>query len=130
MTEREFKVNAVEIVKSIVNAIADKKYAELASVAQINSSWIKSGQTQEEAFREFGKWLDEQLSMWEEDEERKFVVDKFDESCLDDIELEENNTSFTTYNPTSFGEELDIWFEIKFRMEENGQITATFNVNL
>ena len=129
MTEQEFKVKAEEIVKYIVNNIADKKYAELASVARIDSSWIKSGQTQEQAFSEFGEWLDEQLSMWEEDEERKFVVDKFDKSCLADIELEKDNTSFTTYNPTSFGEELDLWFEIKFCVDKNEQITATFNVN-
>lgn len=129
MTEQEFITRAAELSKSIVNNIADKKYAGLASVAQIHSSWVKSGQTQEQAFSEFGAWLDEQLSMWEEDEERRFVVDGFDESCLGDIELEDDNTSFTTYNPTSFGEELDIWFEIKFCLDENGQITATFNVN-
>ncbi|MBD5128843.1 MAG: hypothetical protein HDT43_02800 [Ruminococcaceae bacterium] len=129
MTEQEFEVNAEEIVKSIVNKISEKKYAELALVTRIDSSWVKSGQTQEQAFSAFGEWLDEQLAIWEEDEERKFVVDKFDISCLDDIELEEDNTSFTTYNPTSFGEELDIWFEIKFCVDKNEQITATFNVN-
>lgn len=129
MTEQEFKTRATELVKSIVNNIADKKYDELAAVAEINSSWIKEGQTKEQAFLEFGKWLDEQLAMWAEDEEKEFVVDRFDEACLDDIELEEDNTSFTTYNPTNSGEELDFWFEIDFKVEENGQITATFNVN-
>lgn len=129
MTEQEFKTKATELVKSIVNNIADKKYDELAAVAQIHSSWVESGQTQEQAFLEFGKWLDEQLAMWAEDEEKEFVVDRFDEACLDDIELEEDNTSFTTYNPTNSGEELDFWFEIDFKVEENGQITATFNVN-
>ena len=129
MTEQEFKAKALELIRTIVNYIADKKYAELALVAEINSSWIKSGQTQEQAFLEFGKWLDEQLAMWEEYEERPFVIDHFDESCLDDIELEDNNTSFTTYNPTNSGEELDIWFEINFKAEENDKITAVFNVN-
>lgn len=129
MTEQEFKTKATELVKSIVNNIADKKYDELAAVAQIHSSWVESGQTQDQAFLEFGKWLDEQLAMWAEDEEKEFVVDRFDEACLDDIELEEDNTSFTTYNPTNSGEELDFWFEIDFKVEENGQITATFNVN-
>lgn len=129
MTEQEFKTKATELVKSIVNNIADKKYDELAAVAQIQSSWVESGQTQDQAFLEFGKWLDEQLAMWAEDEEKEFVVDRFDEACLNDIELEEDNTSFTTYNPTNSGEELDFWFEIDFKVEENGQITATFNVN-
>lgn len=129
MTEQEFKSKATELVKVIVNNIADKKYDELAAVAQIHSSWVESGQTQEQAFLEFGKWLDEQLAMWAEDEEKEFVVDRFDEACLGDIELEEDNTSFTTYNPTNSGEELDFWFEIDFKVEENGPITATFNVN-
>ena len=129
MTEQEFKSKATELVKVIVNNIADKKYDELAAVAQIHSSWVESGQTQEQAFLEFGKWLDEQLAMWAEDEEREFVVDRFDEACLGDIDLEEDNTSFTTYNPTNSGEELDFWFEIDFKVEENGPITATFNVN-
>lgn len=129
MTEQEFKSKATELVKVIVNNIADKKYDELAAVAQIHSSWVESGQTQEQAFLEFGKWLDEQLAMWAEDEEKEFVIDHFDEACLGDIELEEDNTSFTTYNPTNSGEELDFWFEIDFKVEENGPITATFNVN-
>lgn len=129
MTEQEFKTKATELVKVIVNNIADKKYDEIAAVAQIHSSWVESGQTQEQAFLEFGKWLDEQLAMWAEDEEKEFVIDRFDEACLGDIELEEDNTSSTTYNPTNSGEELDLWFEIAFKVEENGQITATFNVN-
>ncbi len=129
MTEREFKSKATELVKVIINNIADKKYAELAAAAQIHSSWVEAGQTQEQAFSEFGKWLDEQLAMWAEDEEKEFVIDRFDEACLGDIELEEDNTSFTTYNPTNSGEELDLWFEIAFKVEENGEITAALNVN-
>lgn len=130
MTEQEFITKATEMVKSIVNNIADKKYAELASVAQINSSWVKEGQTQEQAFVEFGKWLDEQLAMWAEDEERDFVIDRFDESCLEEIEPEDDNRAFVTYNPTNSGEELDLWFEIDIKVEGNERITATLNVNL
>lgn len=37
---------------------------------------------------------------------KKFVADHFDESCLDEIELENDNTSFVTYNPTGFGKQL------------------------
>lgn len=130
MTEQEFTIKATELVKSIVNNIADKKYAELAAVAQIDSSWVKPGQTQEQAFLEFGKWLDEQLAMWAEDEEREFVIDRFDESCLEEIEPEDDNRAFVTYNPTNSGEELDFWFEISLVVEDNYQITATLNVNL
>ena len=47
---------------------------------------------------------------------------------LDDIELEDDNTSFVSYRPTSFGEELDFWFEIDFKVE-NEQLTAVFDIN-
>ena len=128
MTEQEFIVKATKLVKQIVDAIADKKYAKMASFAQIDSSWVEPEQTQEEAFLAFGEWLDEQLDMWEEDEQRKFVVDHFSESCLEDIKLE-NNRSFVTYNPTNSGEELDFWFEIIFEIENDEQIIATFRIN-
>lgn len=129
MTEQEFITRATELVKQIVDAIADKEYAKLASFSQIDSSWIKPGQTQEEAFLAFGEWLDGQLAMWEEDEEREFVVDHFNKSCLDDIELE-GNSSFVTYNPTNSGEELDFWFEISLEIGNNDQMVATLNVNI
>lgn len=129
MTEQEFIVKATELVKQIVDTIADKEYAKLASFVQIDSSWMESGQTQEAAFLAFGEWLDEQLAMWEEDEERKFVIDHFNEDCLEDIELEDDK-SFVTYNPTNSGEELDLWFEIDFKIENSEQIMATFNVNI
>lgn len=129
MTEQEFSIRVTELVKQIVDAIADKEYAKLASFAQIASSWVEPEQTQEEAFLALGEWLDEQLAMWEEDEEREFVVDHFSESCLGDIELEDNK-SFVTYNPTNSGEELDLWFEIIFEIGNNDQISAIFNVNI
>lgn len=76
-----------------------------------------------------------QLAMWEEDEDKKFVVDHFQKSCMEDIDdtdeerLETNNRDMVSYNPTSFGEQLDFWFEIEFFIE-NGQIKAVFDVNI
>lgn len=130
MTEQEFVTKATDLTKQIVDTLADKEYAKLASLAQIDSSWVEEGQTQEEAFVSFGEWLDGQLAMWEEDEERSFVVDHFDESCLEEIVLEEDNTSFTTYNPTNAGEELDFWFELKYQIENDEHIIVTLNVNI
>lgn len=129
MTEQEFIVRAKDLVKHIVDSIADKEYRKLAHFTQINSNWRKAGQTQEAAFVEFGEWLDEQLAMWEQDEERKFVIDHFNESCLEKIEVD-NNQSLVTYNPTNAGEELDLWFEIDFKIENDSHIISTFNVNL
>lgn len=68
--------------------------------------------------------------MWEEDEEQSFVIDHFDESCLEEIVLEEDNTSFVTYNPTNAGEELDLWFELKYQIENDEHIIVTLNVNI
>ena len=80
----------------------------------------------------FGKWLVEQLAMWEEDEGKKFVVDHFERSCMENIHeerLETDKRDIVSYNPTSFGEQLDFWFEIEFFIE-NGQIKAVFDVNI
>lgn len=120
---------ADKLVKQIVDAIADKEYAKLIATAQIDVSWVEPEQTQEEAILAFGEWLDEQLAMWEEDEEKTFAIEHFNESCLEIIELEECKL-LATYHPTSLGEKLDLWFEIIFEMEDSGQIFATFNVNI
>ena len=39
MTEKEFIEKATELIKQIVNAIADKKYTALASLAKIDLNW-------------------------------------------------------------------------------------------
>lgn len=129
MTEQEFIVKATDLVKQIVDGIAEKEYAKLASFSKIESSWIEPGETQEDGFRTFGEWLDEQLAIWEEDEEWEFVVDHFEEKCLEEIELVDNK-SFVTYKPTNSGERLDLWFEIVFEVGKDEQITATLNVNI
>ena len=36
-----------------------------------------------------------------------------------EIELEEDNTAFVTYHPTSFGEQVDFVFEIEFLVKMN-----------
>ena len=49
----------------------------------------------------------EQLAMWEEDEGKKFVVDHFGRSCMENIHeerLEIDKRDIVSYNPTSFGE--------------------------
>lgn len=132
MTEQKFKAKATELIKLMVDTIADKEYIKLVSSIPPKPSWASFNDTEptpENDCLGFGKWLDEQLAMWEEDEDKKFVVDHFNESCLDEIELEDNNTSFVSYRPTSFGEELDFWFEIDFEVKDE-QIIAIFDVNL
>lgn len=132
MTEQEFKARATKLVELMINTIADKEYAKLVSSILPKSSWrrfYEGESTLENSCLGFGKWLDEQLALWEEYEEKSFVVDRFNASCLDEIELEDDNTSFVTYNPTSFGETLDFWFEIEFEVKDE-QITAMFEINI
>lgn len=132
MTEQEFKAEATELIKLMVDTIAAKEYTKLISSIPPKPSWASfhdAEPTPENDCLGFGKWLDEQLAMWEEDEDKKFVVDRFNESCLEKIKLENDNTSFVTYRPTSFGEELEFWFEIDFEVKGE-QITAIFDVNI
>lgn len=131
MTEQEFKAKATELIKLMVDTIADKEYTKLVSSIPPKSwaSFIDAEPTLENDCLGFGKWLNEQLAMWEEDENKKFVVDRFNEACLGKIELLNDNTSCVTYRPTSLGEELDFWFEIDFEVIDE-QITAIFDVNI
>lgn len=133
MTQQEFNEKATELIKEMVNAIADKDFSRLAASIPPKLSWahqIDAEETAENACIGFGKWLEEQLALWEEDYEKKFVVDPFDSGRLDNIdELDEEGQSFNTYSPTSFGEQLDFWFEIEFQVE-NEQIIAVFDINI
>lgn len=129
MTEQEFIEKAKKLAKQIVDAIADKEYTKIAAFAQIDPSWAEGGQGQEEAWGTFGEWLDEQLAIWEEDEGRSFIIDHFNESCLEDITVEDNE-SFVTYTPTNSGERLDLWFELIFAAQNNERLCVTFNVNI
>ncbi len=97
--------------------------------------FINKEPTPENACLGFGKWLVEQLALWEEDEGKKFIVDHFQKFCMTDIDdadearLETNNWDMVCYNPTSFGEQLDFWLEIEFVIE-NGQLKAVFDINI
>lgn len=132
MTEQEFKAKSMELIKWMVDTIADKEYTKLNSSIPPKLSWASfhdAEPTPENACLGFGEWLDGQLAMWEEDEDKKFVVDHFNASCLDGAELEKDNTSFVLYHPTSFGETLDFWFEINFEIKGE-HISAVFDVNM
>ena len=138
MAELGLKTKAEELVKLMIDTIADKDYTKLVSSIPPKLSWatfIDAEPTLENACLGFGKWLVEQLAMWEEDYDKKFVVDHFNKSCMekvdesDEARLKTGNRTIITYSPASFGESLDFWFEIEFFME-NGQIAAVFDVNV
>lgn len=136
MAESAIQARAQELIKLMVDAIADKEYAKLVDSIPPKLSWasfIDAEPTPENACLGFGKWLDEQLAMWEEYEDKRFVVDRFEEDCLEDdideVRLTAHNKAMVTYGPTSFGEQLDFWLEIEFFLK-NGEITAVFDVNI
>lgn len=133
MTQQEFDRKATELIEEMVNAIADGNFPRLAASIPPKLSWahqIDGENTVENACIGFGKWLGEQLALWEEYDGEQYVVDRFNPECLDKIDApDENGISFNTYNPTSFGTQLDFWFEIEFQVK-NDQITAVFDINI
>jgi len=129
MTKQQFEIIAAENVQKIINYISQEDYDKLSLVTSIDSSWCNNGETQTEGIKKFGEWLKGQLQMWSEDYGKDFVIDPFDKKNLNLDDLEDNR-SFSEYSPTSHGEELDFWFEIKFTVDDNGKVTSEFNVNV
>ena len=89
MVEPGFKTKAQELIQLMVDTIADKEYVKLVSSIPPKLSWasyIDAEPTSENACLGLEKWMVEQLAMWEEDEDKKFVVDHFKKSCMDDID--------------------------------------------
>lgn len=129
MTEQAFETAAAAKVKDIINSIAQGDYDKLSAIAQISDYWCFDGKTQAEGIREFAEWLQGQLALWGEEDETEYVIDPFAEENLE-LGALEDDYSFTTYNPTSHGEELELWFEFELSVDENDQLTAVFNVNV
>ena len=122
------KIKAKNRVKDIINCISQAKFDELTSITLIESSWCGDNGTQEQGIKEFGEWLTEQLAMWAEDEGKEFVVDKFDKKRLE-LDINEGMI-WADFSPTSHGEPLDFWFEIKMHIDEYGKLISELNVNI
>lgn len=120
--------SAKEIIEKVVNNLAAKDYAKLTEVISLDNSWVEPGMTMEEASISFGEWLDESLRMWSEDYGKDIVIDKFDESSLEELEVIKDRI-VVSYDPTSNGERLDIWFEFKFVLD-NDEVKGIFNIGV
>ena len=125
----QLAVKAKERVKAIIDLISQGEFDKLSSVTLIASSWCNDSGTQEGGMQEFAEWLREQFELWKEDFDKEFVVDPFDEKCLDLGDFV-NERYFAVYNPTSHGEEIDFWFEIKIWLNEKDELISEFNVNI
>lgn len=129
MTQQAFEAAAAAKVGEIVDCIAQGDCAKLAAVARISDYWCFDGKNQTEAIADFAEWLQGQLELWGEEDRTEYVIDPF---TADNLELGawEDNYSFTTYNPTSHGEELELWFEFELTVDANDALSAVFNVNV
>lgn len=129
MTERQFLIKANEVVKQIIDCIANKEYSKLHTFMNIDNSWCKDCETQIEGIERFGEWLNEQLEIWAEEYEKEYIIDPFNGKFLL-IDSFRGDCAFATYNPKSNGDELDLWFEIKFKFDKYCKIITEFNVNI
>ncbi len=128
MTQLEFENKAKSIVRDLINYIAQDEYHKIASIVMIDPSWCLENETQADGIRSFEEWLKGQLQLWSDDYGKEYIIDPFNEKnlCLSNLE---NNRSFSEYNPTSHGEELDFWFELDMHVDENDELVMCFNIN-
>lgn len=118
---------AYKIIENVVNCLAEKNYEILSSLITIDESWADEGA--DNAAECFAEWLEGQLEMWTEDYEKEIIIDSYDENQVNSRPFS-NGKAFYEYNPTSNGESLDFWFEIQFNEDEEGNLSAVFNVNI
>lgn len=129
MTQLEFENKAKSIVRDLINYIAQDEYHKISSIVMIDSSWCSENKTQADGILSFKEWLKDQLQLWSDDDGKEYIIDPFNEKnlCLSNLE---NNCSFSEYNPTSHGEELDFWFELDMHVAENDELIICFNINI
>lgn len=129
MTEQQWKEKLNGKVKQIINYIANQEYSKLCKITKIDSSWFGDKKTQMEGIEIFAEWLEEQLKIWSEDEEKEFVIDPYNEKYFK-IQHFEENQAFAVFKPHSHNEELDFWFEFTFFIHADDNIISEFNINI
>ena len=129
MKEQQFKENITKKVKQIIDFIANHEYSKLHTITNINSSWFGDKKTQVEGIEIFAEWLEEQLKIWSEDEEKEFVIDPYNEKYFT-IQHLKGNQAFGVFEPHSHNEKLEFWFEFHFLINENDNIISEFNINI
>ncbi len=129
MTQIEFETKAKSLVRTLINYISCNEFSEIAKVAKIDSSWCSDGKTQEEGIKSFEEWIKGQLQLWAEDYGKDYVIDSYNENKFN-LGILKNNRSFSEYTPTSYGEDLDFWFELDIKVNEDNNLSLCFNVNI
>lgn len=130
MTEQQFCEKAIENVRQIVNCIADHEYEKLQTVTAIDLSVHSSFKSQSEAIEKITTWLEKQLQIWSEYENKELIIDHFDEKYFYfKIRQFESNSAFGYFSPHSHEEELELMFEFDFVMDDD-HITSLFSINM
>lgn len=130
MMKQDFYKKAVENVKQIVNYIADHEYANLQTVTEINLDLYSHFKTQSEAINQLTAWIDNQLNIWSEYENKNYCIDYFNENYFDfKIDLFDGEKAFGSYIPHSYGEELCLMFEFDF-IVDGEVVTSQFSINV
>lgn len=131
MEKQNFETCIEELVKDIINCVSEKDYNELEQIAVIDEEWIEEDEDQNDGFRRFEDWIEDQLESWEEETGEEFVIDPFDREYMEiDIDRDNENCALVTYTPTSDSEDLEIWFEFRCTVDDNDKVKVVFTVNM
>lgn len=120
------KAKAYEIIENTINCLSEKEYDQLVDIISVDDSWADEGLN---AIQGFTEWLDGQLQMWSDDYGKEVIIDAYDADRVVEDSFN-NGIAIFEYNPTSNGETMDFWFEIRFEAEGDVIKTALFNVNM
>lgn len=128
MTEQQFRRQATEKVKQIVDCIADHEYAKLEAITEIDMDLYHCFSTKSEAIEKITEWLDRSLCMWSEAEHKEYVIDHFDEKYFI-LHWIKEKSAFGSFMPHSYGETLDFLFEFEFVLEDH-HVICNFSMNI
>ena len=120
------KDKAYEIIESTINCLSEKAYDQLGDIVSVDDSWADGELNSIQGFIE---WLDGQLQMWSDDYGKEIIIDSYEATQVVEDSFN-NGIAIFEYNPTSNGETMDFWFEIRFEAEGDVIKYAVFNVNM
>lgn len=129
------KEKLLDIVREIVNAIANDTYENLETLVQLSSDWqteddIKAG------IKDLRQFITSNYNGWAEDEGKPYIIKTFlEENCGEDLEtvaeeLQATGSSDMTYTlVTTDNDPNYFWLELTFELKEDHHISTILNIN-
>lgn len=117
-----------ERMSGFINALANKHYDQLSQFVTVNPSWLRSGESPEKQLASTVAGIEECFALWEEDEGRSYFIDPYESAQLKDFEWSDGS-GFAVYWSTCRGEELDFWFEVYLKLDEQGKPLIFVRIN-